>query len=234
LKELGRSYLTVSKEMTRTMNRIKSLYRSWAIPCAGTTVYAPRHRRQWLAKIAEPGARVRAEHLYEQLDHLQPILVRARRELLQESNQHDAVKRLRQIPSIGQIRAALLVALLQTPHRFRSKRQIWAYSGFAIETHDSGEYRYVRGKLQRNRERITVHGLNRNHNPDLKNIFKGAAISASSRPGPLQDFYETRVAMGMRPTMARLTLARKIAAITLTLWKKGANFDPQQLSRQAA
>jgi transposase len=106
LKELGRSYLTVSKEMTRTMNRIKSLYRSWAIPCAGTTVYAPRHRRQWLAKITEPGARMRAEHLYEQLDHLQPIRVRARRELLQESNKHDAVKRLRQIPSIGQIRGS--------------------------------------------------------------------------------------------------------------------------------
>ena len=105
---------------------------------------------------------MRAEHLYEQLDHLQPMRVRARREFLQESNKHDAVKRLGQIPSIGQIRAALLVALLQTPHRFRSKRQIWAYSGFAIETHDSGEYRYVRGKLQRNRERITVRGLNRN------------------------------------------------------------------------
>jgi len=43
-KELGRSYLTVSKDLTRTMNRIKSLYRSWAIPCPGTTVYAPRHR----------------------------------------------------------------------------------------------------------------------------------------------------------------------------------------------
>src|SRR6476661_11287787 len=50
LKELGRSYLTVSKEITRTMNRIKSLYRSWAIPCSGTTVYAPRHRGEWLAK----------------------------------------------------------------------------------------------------------------------------------------------------------------------------------------
>ena len=34
-----------------------------------------------------------------------------------------------------------------------------AYSGFAVETHDSGEYRFVRGKLQRNRERITVRGL---------------------------------------------------------------------------
>jgi transposase len=233
LKELGRSYLTVSKDVTRTMNRIKSLYRSWAIPCPGTTVYAPIHRLEWLAKIVQPGVRVRAQHLYEQLDNLQPIRQQARRELLLESHKHPAVKLLRQIPSIGPIRAALLVALLQTPHRFRSKRQLWAYSGFAVETHDSGEYRYVRGKVQRNRERITVRGLNDNHNPDLKNLFKGAAISASTRPGPLHDFYVARVAKGMRPTMARLTLARKLAAITLTLWKKGVSFDPQQLSRQS-
>jgi transposase len=233
LKELGRSYLTLSKDVTRTMNRIKSLYRSWAIPCAGTSVYAPRHRAEWLAKIVEPGVRIRAERLYQQLDGLQSIRQQARRELLQESHQHPAVKLLRQIPSIGPIRSALLVALLQTPHRFRSKRQLWAYSGFAVETHDSGEYRYVRGKVQRNRERITVRGLNDNHNRDLKNLFKGAAISASTRPGPLHDFYVARVAQGMRPTMARLTLARKVAAITLTMWKKGVSFDPQQLSRQS-
>ena len=233
LKELGRSYLTVSKEITRTMNRIKSLYRSWAIPCSGTTVYAPRHRREWLAKIMEPGVGVRAQHLYQQLDNLQPLRLEARRELLLESHKHAAVTLLRQIPSMGPIRAALLVALLQTPHRFRSKRQLWAYSGFAVETHDSGEYRWVRGKLQRNREPITVRGLNDNHNHDLKNLFKGAAISARARPGPLQDFYLARVTQGMRPTMARLTRARKIATITLTMWKKGANFDPQQLHRQA-
>jgi transposase len=234
LKELGRSYLTITKDVTRVMNRIKALYRSWAIPCSGTTVYAPRHRAQWLAKIVEPGVRVRAEHLYQQLDSLQPVRLAARRELLQESQKHAAVKRLRQIPSIGPIRAALLVALLQTPHRFRTKRQLWAYSGFAVETHDSGEYRCVRGKLQRNRERVTVRGLNANHNKDLKNLFKSAAISASTRPGPLHDFYVARVENGMRPTMARLTLARKIAAVTLIIWKKGVSFDPKQLPRQAA
>jgi len=38
----------------------------------------------------------------------------------------------------------------------------------------------------------------------------------------------------MRPTMARLTLARKIATIALTMWKKGVGFDPQNLYRQAA
>src|SRR6195256_5983788 len=199
LKELGRSYLTITQDVTRVMNRIKALYRSWAIPCAGTTVYAPRHRAEWLAKIAEPGVRVRAERLYQQLDLLQPVRLEARRELLVESHKHAAVKLLRQIPSIGPIRSALLVALLQTPHRFRSKRQLWAYSGFAIETHDSGEYRYVRGKLQRNRERITVRGLNGNHNHDLKNLFKGAALSASTRPGPLYDFYMALLEKGMRP-----------------------------------
>jgi len=234
LKELGRSYLTITKDITRSMNRIKALYRSWGIPCGGTTVYAPRHRGEWLAKIVEPGVRVRAEHLYQQLDSLQPIRLEARRELLHESHKHAAVELLRQIPSIGPIRAALLVALLQTPRRFRTKRQLWAYSGFAVQTHDSGEFRYVRGKLQRNRERITVRGLNDNHNKDVKNLFKSASISASTRPGPLQDFYVSLVAKGIRPTMARLTLARKIAAISLTIWKKGVNFDPKQLHRQAA
>jgi transposase len=234
LKELGRSYLTITKDVTRVMNRIKALYRSWAIPCAGASVYAPRHRAEWLAKIAEPGVRVRAQRLYQQLDLLQPVRLEARRDLLLESQKHPAVKLLRQIPSIGPIRAALLVALLQTPHRFRTKRQLWAYSGFAVETHDSGEYRYVRGKLQRNRERITVRGLSENHNNDLKNLFKGAAISASTRPGPLHEFYVALVAKGMRPTMARLTLARKIATVSLTIWKKGVSFDPKQLHRQAA
>jgi transposase len=233
LKELGRSYLTITKDVTRVMNRIKALYRSWAIPCSGSSVYAARHRAEWLAKIVEPGVRVRAERLYQQLDSLQPVRVEARRDLLLESHKHAAVKLLRQVPAIGPIRAALLVALLQTPNRFRTKRQLWAYSGFAVETHDSGEYRYVRGKLQRNRERITVRGLNDNHNKDLKSLFKSAAISASTRPGPLRDFYLARIEKGMRPTMARLTLARKMATITLTLWKKGVGFDPQQLHRQA-
>jgi len=234
LKELGRSYQTLTKDVTRVMSRIKALYRSWAIPCSGTTVYAARHRAEWLAKIPQPGVRLRAERLYQQLDLLHPVRQEARRDLLRESRKHDAVKMLQQIPAIGPIRAALLVALLQTPHRFRTKRQLWAYSGFAIETHDSGEYRYVRGKIQRNRERITVRGLNDNHNHDLKNLFKGAALSASTRPGPLYDFYAALLEKGMRPTMARLTLARKIAAITLTIWKKGVSFDAKQLHRQAA
>jgi len=234
LKELARSYLTISKDLTRVMSRIKALYRSWAIPCGGATVYAPRHRSEWLVKITEARVRLRAERLYQQLDMLEPLRQEARRDLRIESRKQSAVKLLRRIPSIGPIRSALLVALLQTLHRFCTKRQLWAYSGFALQTHDSGEYRYVRGELRRNRERVTVLGLSDNHNHDLKNLFKGAALSASTRPGPFHDFYAALLAKGMRPAMARLTLARKIATITLTIWKKGVDFDAEELNQQAA
>jgi len=37
----------------------------------------------------------------------------------------------------------------------------------------------------------------------------------------------------MKPHLARLTLTRKIAAITLLVWKKGARFDAKHLKPQA-
>src|SRR4030088_201011 len=53
LRELARSYLTIVKDLTRVMNRLKAVYRSWAIPGAGRDAYYRRHRAQWLAKIRE-------------------------------------------------------------------------------------------------------------------------------------------------------------------------------------
>ena len=123
---------------------------------------------------------------------------------------------------------------MQTPNRFRSKRQLWNYSGLGIETHDSAQYRFVRGQLQLSKKPQQLRGLNRNHNHEMKEIFKSAATRASCGRGPLYDFYEALLAKGMKPEMARLTLARKIAAITLTLWKKEERFDVEQLKTQAA
>jgi transposase len=234
LKELARSYLTITKDLTRVMNRLKALYRSWAIPCAGTEVYAPRHRSEWLGKIREAGARRRAEHYYQQLDALRLLRQEVRRDLLAESKKHKAWKLLRRIPGIGPIRAALLIALMQTPNRFRTKRQLWNYSGLGLETHDSAQYRVVEGQLQRSKKPVTLRGLNRNHNHDLKDIFKGAAMRASTAAGPLHNFYEALLAKGRKPTMAQLTLARKIAAITLIVWKKEVRFDANYLKPQAA
>src|SRR5262249_54486304 len=89
----------------------------------------------------------------------------------------------------------------------------------------------IHGQLQRSKKN-SVRGLNQNCNHDLKNLFKGAAIVASSKPGPFQEFYTALLAKGMRPEMARLTLARKIATIVLLVWKKGVSFDASHLKPQ--
>jgi len=216
------------------MSRVKAIYRSWAIPCSGKQVYASRHRAEWLGKISEPGVRRRAELYYWQLDALRSLRREVRRDLLAESKKHKAWKLLCQIPSIGPIRAAVLLGILQTPHRFRTKRQLWNYGGLAIEMHSSADHRSIDGHLQRSRKNVLVRGLNRNCNHDLKNLFKGAAVMASSKPGPFQEFFAALLATGMRPEMARLTLARKIATIVLMVWKKGVRFDAQHLKPQTA
>src|SRR3977135_3446360 len=199
LRELARSYLTIVKDLSRVMNRLKAVYRSWAIPCAGRDVYYTRHRAQWLAKIREAGVRRRAERLYEQLDMLQHLRQQARREMLAESRKHAITAKLRQIPYLGPIRWALEVALIQTPHRFRTKRQLWAYSGLALETRTRAEYCYVKVGLPRSKKQISIRARNKDHNHDLKGLFKGAATRASVLPGPFQDFYQRSLAKGIKP-----------------------------------
>jgi transposase len=76
---------------------------------------------------------------------------------------------------------------------------------------------------------VEIRGLNKNCNHELKNLFKGAALVASTKPGPFDKFYAALVAKGMRPEMARLTVARKIATIVLIVWKKGVSFDVDHL-----
>ena len=104
-----------------------------------------------------------------------------RRKLVQ-SCKHAITAKLRKIPSLGPIRSALAVALIQTPHRFRSKRQLWTYSGLGLETRDSGEYHYVRGQVRRRKKQATIRGLNKDYNHDLKGLFKGAPTRASVKP----------------------------------------------------
>jgi transposase len=128
----------------------------------------------------------------------------------------------------------VLLGILQTPHRFRTKRQLWTYSGLGIETQSNVDHRSVDGQLQRVKKQSAIRGLTCNCNHDLKNLFKGAAIVASSKPGSFREFYTALLTKGIRPEMASLTLARKIATIVLIVWKREACFDAQHLKPQTA
>jgi transposase len=233
LKELARSYEYLVEDSTRTMNRIKALYRGRAIACAGTDVYKPRQREAWLGKLPGTGSRARAERLYSELDHLTGLRREARKALVAECRRHPAAKVLLKVPTLGVVRVAQLIAAVVTPHRFRSERQFWPYCGLAVVTRSSADYRVEGAGLRRTNEGAAARGLTRNHDRTLKHVFKGAAQAASPCE-PFKSWYAGLPSRGLRPESARVTMARKIAAVTLAVWKSGGGFDAGEVIRQAA
>ncbi len=232
LKELMRDYNNLVEDSTRVMLRLKAIFRARAIPTPGVSVYRSSQRKQWLAKL-EGGARVRAASLMTQLDGLLELRPKAKAAMITAARRLPGWKVLCSIPFLGPVRVAQMLAIMRTPFRFRTKRNLWPYAGLAVVRHSSADREFKNGKLQRSKKRPMTRGLNRNHNPLLKAVFKGAANAAASTPGSLRDYYEASVERGVDRELAKVTLARKIAAVALRLWKKGEIFDAKKLTMQA-
>ena len=230
VKELARTYQNLVEDATRVMLRLKALFRTRGIKTPGRRVYDLQQRSEWLRQLPDVGARFRAQALYTELAVLQHLRPQAKAALVREAQRDRAWTILRTIPFLGPVRVALLLATMQTPWRFRTKRHLWKYAGLAVVTRATAEYELQGTRAVRRRRPPMTRGLNRNHNGVLKNVLKGAATAASARPGPLQDFYQAMVARGMREELARVTLTRKVAAIVLRLWKTGDHYDPAQLT----
>ncbi len=233
LKEMVRTYECLVEDTTRVMNRIKAIFRSRGLACSGHDVYRQDRREPWLEKLDERGVRARAESLYQQLAALKELRHAARARMLTESRQHKASKLLMGVPRLGQVRVAQIIATVDTPHRFRTKRQFWAYLGLAVVMRTSAEYRVEGLAVQKSKRAPATRGLNTNHNHRLKGVFKAAATNACASE-PFKQQYEAIVAQGIDPTLARLTVARKLAAITLAIWKRGEVFDAERVMKQAA
>lgn len=230
LVEFARTYENAVTDATRVMLRVKALFRARAIKTRGRAVYQPEQRPQWLARLPHAAAQFRAEALLAELEVLQRIRRLAKEKMIAEARRDPAWPVLRRIPFLGPVRVAQLLAKLQTPWRFRTKRQLWAYAGLAVVTRTSAQYEVQGARIVRRRREPLTRGLNRNHSPVVKALFKSAATTAATRPGPLYDWYQHLLAQGMREELARVTLARKLAGLTLRLWKTGERYDPAQLT----
>ena len=228
LKELGHNYESLVSDRTRVKNRLKAIYRGRGISYQGAEIYQTKQQAEWLGKLNERGVKRRAELLYQQLESLDALVKEARREMLAESRKQKVSRCLRRISTLGSISVALLIATVDTPHRFRTKRQFWTYCGLAVVTRTSSDYYFDQGQLRRSRRPVVTRGLNQNYNRRLKRIFKQAALTASRR-GPFKPYYERLLARGLSEELVRVTVARKIAAVTLAVWKKGAQFDPEKI-----
>jgi len=226
LRELARTHRMVVADVVRAKNRIKSVYRSRGVPVAGQSLYSSAGREQWQKQLPE-AYRAPLQTLYAELDALQEVRKDAEKALVQEARKFPITKLLATCPGLGAIRAAQLVPIVVSPHRFRTKRQFWSYCGLGIVMRSTSDWlRDKNGQWQRAQVQQT-RGLNLTHNHHLKAIFKGAATTVITQypDEPLNAAYQRWLAAGTKPNLAKVSLARKIAAIALVMWKTEEEYD---------
>ena len=228
LRDLAHGYLATVSDSIRVMNRIKALYRSWGVKCAGRDVYYKRNREEWLSKFPIRESALRAGLYYLQLDMLTEQRKEIKKVFLKEARRYPVQKLLRKIPGFGPLRSAFVIAVIGTPHRFRTKRQLWSYSGLAVVVHTSSDHEIHMGRIVRKHKYQSTRGLTQDYNRILKMVFKGAAKEAIRRD-PMKTLYRVKVDNGMRPEMALLSIARRLASIVLTVWKRGEQFNVAKL-----
>jgi hypothetical protein len=228
LRCAGSAYRLATQDMVRAKNRLKAVFRSRGV-ATDQSVYEAGKQDEWLKQLPY-GYRQLGECLCREIDGLTQLRDEAEAWLLKEAKSHPIVRILRTAPGMGPIRVAQLVAIVCTPHRFRTSRQFWSYCGLGIVQRSSSDWvrtksgEWVRGQVPQ------TCGLTRKRQPVLKSLFKGAATTVISQlpEDPLHAHYQRMLASGIKPNLAKLTVTRRIAAIILSMWKHEEVYDPKR------
>lgn len=229
LRELARSYRKLTGDVARSKNRLSSMFRRRGVACRKEDIYDWDARQELLDRLP-PSMRPSVESQGMVLACLEHLKDEMEAKLIAESHRHPISRTLETAPGLGKIRVAQMIPIVVTPHRFPTKRHFWSYCGFGVVTRTSGDHvqspngEWVWGSVTRTR------GLNSHNNQPLKSIFKGAAttVTVHMKQHPLRDVYQRLLDNGTKPNLAKLTIARKIAALTLAMWKSKETYDPEK------
>lgn len=226
LREAVHAHRVTMRDLVRAKNRLRAVYRTRGIQ-PDRNIYDARRREAWLLQLPEHPQRL-ARLFTEHLDALAASAKRAEAWLLEEARSYPIVGLIATAPGIGEVRASQIVATVITPHRFRTKRQFWSYCGLAVVTRSSSDWEQDQNRRWVRRQVALTRGLNHNRHPLLKEVFKGAALSivALMPDHPLGKNYHRLLEAGTKPPLARLTLARQLAAAVLAMWKNLEVYDP--------
>lgn len=233
LRELARTHSMVVQDVVRVQNRIKALLRSRGVAVSGKSVYSEKGREDCLEKLPA-ASRGASKTLYAQYDAVEAIRRQAEKDLVVEAHRHAMSRVLESCPGLGPIRVAQLMPIVVSAARFRTKRQFWSYCGLGIVMRSSSDWvRKLDGGWARAQVKQT-RGLNLNHNRALKHIFKGAATTVITQldTEPLYQDYQRLLTAGTKPNLAKVTIARKLAAIALSMWKSKEKYDSTKHRKQ--
>ncbi len=211
-KELVLSYHDTSGELVRFKSKLKAKFRQHGVDCTGPSVYGSG-RDEWWGRLPAGGARVQVQMLGESIDHFSGQKSELRQQIGRHAQNSPVIAAFQHVPGIGLIRAATFFAIIDTPHRFANKRKVWSYCGLGVVGRQSNQM-------------IGPKHLTRTGNRSLKDLAKGAAISAIGMgENQYARQYRRLLAKGTAPENARLTVARAIVSTLYAMWRDGTAYQ---------
>lgn len=219
-------YVRMVKERSRIIQRLRSLF----FECG---IRVETHRstpgRVPLGRLTSPGAKYVARAYQAQLETATTLVAEAKAALLSVASAWPGYGVLQTIPYVGEMRAAELIAIVNTPRRFHSLRAFWAYAGLGVVQRLSAEHRVENGRAVRDQRTRAIRL--RPGQPLLKKIIRDVALHASLGRGHFREVFDAQIRRGKSAAVARVALARRIAAVILAVWRSGIAYSEDYQSR---
>jgi transposase len=213
VRQLALQLCKVSGDVTRYKNRIKAKFRESGVPTSGSGIYDPEKRNSWLKKLGRRQVRFVVGTWYGLLDVATEGKAEVLKRLCAVLRNRKEFKLLKGIPGIGPTNAATVIAVIDTPWRFPEKRKLYKYSGLGIRRPWTGSPEKAHDRPDKAGNRV------------LKNAAMTAAKSAVKGKNQFADHYRRMLAGGITRAMALKTIARRILATALAIWKSGIPYQ---------
>jgi len=201
--------------VTAAKNKLKAAFRSLGLQYDRCGIYNPARRGEWLGKLPRAAVRDRVAELYGNMDDLTVRRDRMHERLTRISHRHPVAKRFLAVPGYGPVRSMTFLVVVDTPFRFGSPQKLWKYAGLGLCRKQSGksDARQRPGWQYNRRLKAVAWGA-------TQHALEGSVVN------PFQRIYERLTEAGLRESLARLSVARKLIAVPWGMWKSGTEYNP--------
>jgi transposase len=211
-RNLMSSYQDIIDEGVRLKNRYKSLFRKNGQKARGEKLYADESLLNDLPKTAD---RFIGDQMFRLLAGLEKSRQEYVVEIVRYNKRFKETRYLKSIPGIGDIQAAKIVSQVVDPRRFANKYKFYSYCGLVRHPRESGGNSYGTTKIWGNRI--------------LKCVYKMAGHAVLKGTSELRLYYDMLRGRGTSHDNAYNAVCRKIAAISLSVWKNGCIYDNRKI-----
>jgi len=191
----------------RLKNRYKALFRNEGIKKTGESFY---NDESFLNDLKSQHKQFVAQKVFEMIHIFEQKRIDYVAEITRQSRNYPEIKYIKSVPGLGVIQASKIAAIVVSPYRFINKYKFHAYCGLVKHPRESGGQSYGTKK---------IHG-----NSTLKCVFRMAGKTVLQGTSGLRKTYDRLLVKGMSHEAAYNAICRKIASLSLSVWKKQVKY----------